>query len=57
MFKSLLKAAVGVVVTPVAVVADIATIGGLNTGAKEPYTASTVKSIGKNLADAIDPNK
>lgn len=41
MFGKLLKATVGTVIeTPIAVAADIATLGGALTDKKEPYTAT-----------------
>lgn len=54
MFTKLLKAGVKTVVAPVAVVADIATLGGLNTDQDEPYTAQTLKSALKDLKGAKD---
>ena len=55
MLESLAKAAVGVVVTPVAVVADVVTLGGTLTDKREPYTAKAVSDIVKSLSDATDP--
>lgn len=55
MFGSLLKAAVGVVVTPVAVVADVVTLGGSLNNKREPYTATAVGDILKNLNNATKP--
>ena len=53
MFGSLLKAVVGVVVeTPVALVADAITLGGSLTDKNEPYTASALKSVMKNVEDS-----
>lgn len=57
MFGSLLKAAVGVVLTPVAVVADVATLGGTLTDRKESYTGQVLDAVEKNLSDTIDPWK
>lgn len=56
MFSSLLKAVVGVVVTPVAVAADIVTLGGSLTDKDVPYTATAVSDIVKNLENATKPN-
>lgn len=53
---SLTKAAVGVVVAPVAVVADIVTMGGQLTDRDEPYTASAVSDVLKNLSNAVKPD-
>lgn len=53
MFGSLLKAAVGVIVeTPVAVVADTLTLGGLTTDKKKPYTAEALANVLKNVKDS-----
>lgn len=61
MFKTLgnlTKAVVGVAVeTPVAVVADIVTLGGAITERDEPYTATSVKKVMDNLSDATEPDK
>jgi len=53
--ESLTKAAVGVVTLPVALVADAVTLGGACTDRKEPYTATAVGDIVKNLTDAAKP--
>lgn len=57
MLESLAKAAVGVVTVPVAVVADVVTLGGSLTDKDEPYTASAVSDVVQNLADATNPTK
>lgn len=57
MLESLAKAAVAVVTTPVAVVADVATLGGALTDKKQPYTADACEAIVKNLQNAADPNR
>ncbi len=55
MLESLVKATVGVVVeTPVAIVADIVTMGGALTDKDEPYTASAVRKVVKNVEDATE---
>ena len=52
---SLTKAVVGVVVeTPIAVVADVVTLGGSLTDKKEPYTATAVSKVVKHVQDATD---
>lgn len=57
MFESLLKAVVGVVVeTPVAIVADVLTLGGVCTDKDEPYTATAVKRVMENIEKASDPD-
>ena len=58
MFGSLFKAAVGVVIeTPLAVAADVATLGGALTDKKQPYTATAVQKVVQNIEDATDPKK
>ena len=55
MFESLLKAAVGVVIeTPLAVAADIVTIGGALTDKNELYTETALKKVIDNIEDATD---
>lgn len=51
------KAAIGVAITPVAVVADLVTLGGALQDRDEPYTATVVKSVAENIGNAIDPDK
>ncbi len=56
MFGSLLKAVVGVVVeTPIAVIADIATLGGVLSDKDEPYTATAMRRVVENVEKATDP--
>lgn len=57
MFGSLLKAAVCVVTAPVAVVADVVTLGGTMNDRKETYTESQLKALVKNVENAVDPDK
>lgn len=58
MLKSVTKAAVGVVIeTPVAVVADVVTLGGTMTDKDEPYTATSVGKVMDNLSDATESDK
>lgn len=55
-FKDLTKAVVGiVVVTPVAIVADVVTLGGTLTDTKEPYTATAVEDVMQNIENAAKP--
>jgi hypothetical protein len=56
MLESLTKAAVGVVTLPVAVVADVVTLGGSLADKPEPYTSEAARSIVKNLTHAAKPN-
>lgn len=58
MLTSLTKAVVGAVVeTPLAVVADVVTMGGALTDQRTPYTAQAVSGVVKNVQDAVDPDK
>jgi hypothetical protein len=51
--ESLTKAVVGVVVeTPVALVADVITMGGVITDKDQPYTATALQGVVKNVKDA-----
>ena len=50
---SVTKAAVSIAVTPLAVVADAATLGGVCTQRDEPYTATALNGAVRNLEDAI----
>ena len=55
---SLTKAVVGVVVeTPVALVADMLTLGGSITDKSEPYTVTAVKGVLRNIENATQPDK
>lgn len=50
---SLTKAVVGVVVeTPLAVVADVVTLGGVLTDKDKPYTATAIEKVVENVQDA-----
>lgn len=53
--ESLTKAAVGVITVPVAVVADVVTLGGALTDKDKPYTAEAVSDVVQNLKDASKP--
>ena len=55
MFGNLLKAVVGVVVAPVAMVADVVTLGGTLTDRNETYTGEALGNILDNLDKALDP--
>jgi hypothetical protein len=52
MLELLTKAALGVVTIPVGIVADVVTMGGALTDKDEPYTATAVSDVVKNLTDA-----
>ena len=54
---SALKAAVGVVVeTPVAIVADVVTLGGSLNEKREPYTTTALKKVVDNVQDMTKPD-
>ena len=55
--ESVVKAAVSVVEIPVAVVADVVTLGGTLTEKDQPYTSTAVEHLVKNVQDAATPNK
>ena len=56
MLGDLTKATVGVVIeTPLAVAADVVTLGGSLNDKDEPYTATAVKKVVKNVENATDP--
>lgn len=49
---SLTKAVIGVVVeTPVALIADVITMGGAMTDKDKPYTAEALEKVMKNVKD------
>lgn len=57
MLESLTKAAVGVVVTPVALVADTVAIIPDSVDGKDPFTRTghVLDTIGENVKNAIEP--
>ncbi len=57
MLESLTKAATAVVTVPVAVVADVVTMGGVLTDKEKPYTAEAVSDLVQNLKDASKPDR
>jgi hypothetical protein len=58
MLGDLAKAAVGVVVeTPIAIAADVLTLGGSLTDKDEPYTATAVKNVMQNVENATEPDQ
>lgn len=57
MIESLAKAAAAVVTVPVAVVADVVTMGGVLTDKDKPYTVEAVEDFVGNLKDAATPDK
>ena len=53
----LTKAVVGVVIeTPIAVAADMLTLGGSITDKNEPYTVTALKGVMKNIEHATKPD-
>jgi len=58
MFKSLLKATVGVVIeTPVAIVADTVTMFGALNDRDKPYTAEALEKVVDNVQAATDKER
>lgn len=53
--ESLAKAAAAVVTVPVAVAADVVTMGGALTDKDKPYTAEAISDAVQNLKDATKP--
>lgn len=57
-FESLTKAAVGVAVeTPLAVAADLVTLGGALNDKSEPHTVTALKTVRQNVANATKPDQ
>lgn len=54
--ESLAKAAASVVTVPVAIAADVVTLGGSLTDKEKPYTAEAVGDLVDNLKDATRPS-
>lgn len=53
----LTKAVVGVVVeTPIAIAADVVTMGGALNDKDEPYTATALKGVMQNVENATKPD-
>jgi hypothetical protein len=44
-----------VIETPLAIAADVVTMGGALTDKDEPYTATALKKVVKNVENATDP--
>ena len=57
LLTSLSKAAIGLIVLPVAVVADAITLGGTLTDKDDPYTTKAVSDVVQNLNNATDPKR
>lgn len=55
LLSNLTKAVVGVVIeTPVAIVADVITMGGAMTDKDKPYTAEALEKVVKHAKQATD---
>ena len=58
MLSGLTKAAVGVVVeTPLSIAADFVTLGGSINDRDEPYTATAVKKVVKNVQESTEADE
>ena len=55
--ESLAKATLSVVTVPIAVVADVVTLGGALTDKNRSYTADAVGDLVDNLKDATHPTR
>ena len=51
LFSKIVKTAIHTAAAPIAVVADIATCGGVTTGQTEPYTAKALKKVVKDAKE------
>ena len=54
MFDRLFRIATDVVTAPVAVAADVVTLGGMVNERDEPYTVAKARRIGSDTAKVID---
>lgn len=54
MFDKLLKSAIDVVTLPVSAAVDVITLGGALVDRDEPYTATKVKRISKDVVDVVE---
>lgn len=52
--ENVAKAAVGVASLPVALAADVVTMGGVLTDREQPYVASTAEKVIENLEKAAE---
>lgn len=53
-FGKLIKTAFDTVELPIAIVKDVATLGGVIVDRDEPYTVSKVKNVAEDLGDVKD---
>lgn len=56
MIQSLLKATLAIALTPMALTADLLTLGGTLTHRNDSYTQELLTQAGKHLNDAITTN-
>lgn len=57
MLGNLLKATVGILVeTPIAIAADVVTLGGALTDKQKPYTAEALEKVMDNAQKATKPD-
>jgi hypothetical protein len=57
LLENLVKATVGVVIeTPIAIAADVLTLGGALTDKDEPHTVTALKGVLKNVENATKPD-
>ena len=54
MFGKLLEATIKTVTLPVAIVADVVTMGGAMTDQKKPYTVQQIESIAEDIDEIGD---
>lgn len=54
LFEKLASAVVQTALLPVEVVKDVATMGGMCTDQRIPYTAQRLKKLGRTVESAID---
>ena len=57
MLTSILKSALVVVEAPVAVVADVVTLGGALNDKDKSYTEEAIEALVKNVSDVIEIDK
>ena len=53
-FGKVLGTVVRTALLPVAVVQDVATMGGMATDKREPYTAAALKGLGRSVKNVIE---
>lgn len=54
LFNKILKTGLNVITTPIDIVKDVATMGGLNTNQNETYTGKKLKKILENTEEIQD---